>query len=471
MKKILINITNGFSLRYLCHTQILETLRKKPNIKIYILSKDAAATKKNLEFEDLTYLEYDSIKLNQFKNSSRIYNFLETLRLYIHGGNFKTPSIMFDYLIIEKSKKKLLSFLIFFFRKFKFLRKLLLFAQSKYFHPEIYKILKNVNPDLVITSSLGVFSFDEYVLRVSKLLGIKTCSCILSWDNSTTRGYPGSLPDKIFVWTEIMKNEIIKFSDCENKDIIVGGIPHFDNYFINSQTNRENILKKFRIENDKKIILFVTKGPSTFQFNPNIVDFICKNIEDNNLKNVHLIARIHPLFYKINNNGELEFKDALNVFKDLEKKYSSFSIDYPSITSLNQNFEMNKNEQIYLKNLITSSDIILNIFSTLNIEGSILNKSLVNIDFDDFEPMYKWNKKFERQSLSVDRNLDHNSRIMSYGGIFNTKNKSELLNVLKFSLNNFNKNQQGMKKIVEMEAGPNQGCSGKFIAEKIFSFL
>ena len=44
VKKILINITNGFSLRYICHTDILSELSK--NYKIILLSKNANSTKK-----------------------------------------------------------------------------------------------------------------------------------------------------------------------------------------------------------------------------------------------------------------------------------------------------------------------------------------------------------------------------------------------------------------------------------------
>ena len=74
-----------------------------------------------------------------------------------------------------------------------------------------------------MTSSLGVFSCDEYILRISRKLNIKSCSCILSWDNSTTRGYPGALPDMIYSWTDIMKEELINFSDCNRNIITTAG--------------------------------------------------------------------------------------------------------------------------------------------------------------------------------------------------------------------------------------------------------
>ena len=44
---------------------------------------------------------------------------------------------------------------------------------------------------------------------------------MLSWDNSTTRGYPGCKPNYVFAWTDTMKNEIIKLSDIDEDKISV----------------------------------------------------------------------------------------------------------------------------------------------------------------------------------------------------------------------------------------------------------
>lgn len=472
MKKLLINVTNGFSLRYLCHSDILQTIIKNKKIKVFILSNSSESTKKNLalDTDNVEYIEYNEENLKKFHTSSKFYNFIELIRLYVHGGNFKTPSVMFEYLKIEKKKKFIFKLFIFFFRKFKFLRKMIVIFQSKYFPKELFQTIKKINPDLILTSSLGVFNFDEYVLRSAKALKIKTCTSILSWDNSTTRGYPGALSDYVFAWTKIMKEELISFSDISPHKIIESGVPHFDNYFKENGTEIFDVYKKFNIIQNKKIIFFVTKGPSTFQYNPNIADLICKNILNKKIQNAHVITRIHPLFYKVDNN-KLEFQNAIDVFKLMEKKYNCLSIDMPNITSLKQNFEMDKNEQDYLKNLIMSSDLIINIFSTLNIEGSIFNKPLINIDFDNFKPMYEWNKKFERQSLAIDRSLDHNKRILSYGGISNIKNENDLIEKINYYFDNPNFLEEKRKIIKENEVGLNCGNSGNFIANKILEFL
>ena len=92
---------------------------------------------------------------------------------------------------------------------------------------------------------------------------------------------------------------------------------------------------------------------------------------------------------------------------------------------------MHKEEQNFVKNLLSHSDIIVNIYSTFNIEASIFDKPLVNIDFDNLDPMYEWNKKYQRQSIEIDRNLDHNQRIVKSSGVKNVKNEIELVESIK----------------------------------------
>lgn len=473
MKKILISITNGFSLRYSCHTDILKTLLEN-DIEVTIISNDAKSTKKNIGINEIKYLEFSEKKTNLYKFSSRFYNILENIRMFTYGGKYKTPEIVFNFTYKKKNHKyylyKLIKLLL---NKSIILRKFLIFVQSFYYPKELYNLVKANNPNMILTTSLGTFSFDEYILRIAKKLKIQSSTAMLSWDNPTTRGYPGALPNKIFTWTEIMKRELIEFSDCNKENIKVLGIAHFDNYF----SSNDIVKKKFfcdnlKIPDNKKIILLITKAPSTYQFNPNISKIISENISNGKLQNCHLVTRVHPLFYKVNkDNQQIEFNEGLKVFENLENDYECLTVNFPNITSLKQDFEMHKNEQTFVKNLIYHSDILINIYSTFNIEGAIFDKPLINIDFDDLQPMYEWNKKYERQSITIDRNLDHNQRIIQSKGIKNVRNESELIKEIDTYLKNPKLDSSKRSLIVENEVGPNRGNAGISIGKNIISLL
>ena len=110
MKKILINITNGFSLRYICHSEILNELSKE--YKIILLSKNANSTKKNIKNENIDYEQINEDEFNKFKFSNKLYNFCELL-----GILFTVENTLHQKIILKKySKNKIFleNFFLFF---------------------------------------------------------------------------------------------------------------------------------------------------------------------------------------------------------------------------------------------------------------------------------------------------------------------------------------------------------------------
>jgi hypothetical protein len=82
---------------------------------------------------------------------------------------------------------------------------------------------------------------------------------MLSWDNSTTRGYPGCKPNYVFAWTETMKNEIEKLSDIHEDQIYVTGSAQFDHYFSDLTSQKKNFNNKFKLD-EKRTLYFLLQG-------------------------------------------------------------------------------------------------------------------------------------------------------------------------------------------------------------------
>ena len=101
-----------------------------------------------------------------------------------------------------------------------------------------------------------------------------------------------------------------------------------------------------------------------------------------------------------------------------------------------------------LINLIYHSDIIVNIFSTINIEACIFNKLIINVNFDNLEKMYFYDhKKDWRQNLhKLDRDLDHNQRIVKSGSIKLANSPNELISSINDYLKILKMNQMNEKK-------------------------
>ena len=146
-------------------------------------------------------------------------------------------------------------------------------------------------PTIVLTTSIGTFDHDAYVLRESTQRNIKTISYILSWDNTTVRGYGTNRSSHIITWSEIMKSELIHLHNKNPNMIQVGGVPHYDNYYHPKMLwSKEELYSNLGLPLDKDIIVLGTKSPNTYKSNPYIAKLICESITHNpQLKNAILL--------------------------------------------------------------------------------------------------------------------------------------------------------------------------------------
>ena len=163
-------------------------------------------------------------------------------------------------------------------------------------YPKYYdEIFQKYNVDLVVCTSLGTFANDEYLLRAAKKNRIKTTSLMLSWDNSTTRGYPGCKSGKVIAWTENMMKELIALSDIKKNTIYIGGSAQFDHYFKDLKITKNDFLRKFNLDEDKKILFFATRGPNTYASNVDIIRVLCESIDKNEIPNSQLDSENTPI--------------------------------------------------------------------------------------------------------------------------------------------------------------------------------
>ena len=91
---------------------------------------------------------------------------------------------------------------------------------------------RKYQPDAVVVTSLGTFDEDRYLMREAERNGCRIISYVLSWDNTTVRGLGIGLSDKAIVWSNVMRDELIRLHKISAEKIIVCGVPHYD-YYIN----------------------------------------------------------------------------------------------------------------------------------------------------------------------------------------------------------------------------------------------
>ena len=369
-KTIFFLLPNGITVRNFLNTGIIDELISKKNIRIVIF------TSSPLAFEKYNNNEKVIIKLFIKKRKISLSGLLNIIlrRRFYKVNQTVSNKILSKGPLFPENHNKIIEYLLSQpFPKSKIIYNTLrlILRKIKGFRPDILKVFNKYEPSLVI--STHPISMDEYeYLSCSNKLGIRTIGIIKSWDNLTTKGYIPVKLDHYLAWNEIIKNELIKIHHVQESKISVTGIPQFDLYFYKANIiKREKFLKKMNLDPNKKTIFFATSPSSIGPEDPDIIFEKMKFLKNNKIKNIQVIARLHPL-------------DNIERYKKL--KDSNFSNLTFQIPGKNSNSKIsgiiNPDFITELRDTLFHSDVTVNTCSTTSLDAVAMDKPIVNIAFD-----------------------------------------------------------------------------------------
>ena len=372
-KKILICITNGWAVRNLIHTGLVDNLVKNYEVSI--------STTPRL-YKYFTGLKEENIINNVsiiLANENIFWTRLRQLKKLILQGKYRvsTASIKSEnsassnlMASIMRILWKLISYfcsnnIIYFIERF-----------EKHFRSRPLSI-EEKSIDLLILGE----PFDPRELQMQRSFdkyGVPTISIIQSWDNTSTKGRILSYASKILVWGDEQKNEIkIFYPEYNHKNIILTGLTQFDNYQDQKQrtdNERSKFLGGLNIPLDRKIILFAT-GSSKIggQNEPQICNFLANKL-DSELKNrnCHLIIRLHQADSIVNYN-------TLNLIDNSRVTICTSSIENDQKL---EDWLPPTNEINNLTDFLAFSDVCLNTASTMTLDSMAMGIPVVNIGFE-----------------------------------------------------------------------------------------
>jgi hypothetical protein len=114
-----------------------------------------------------------------------------------------------------------------------------------------------------------------------------------------------------------------------------------------------------------------------------------------------------------------------------------------------------------------AADVLVNMFSTMNIEGALLDKPLVNVCYELTKAPPAWARHRERYDIRSDAAEHHNMRIIDSGGTRIAYSPQELIEHVAAYLADPSLDAEGRRRIAEREGGPFQGTAGRAIADYI----
>jgi hypothetical protein len=319
--------------------------------------------------------------------------------------------------------------------KYKFLRSLILKMSLLLVPKDVVKNIFDQDSHLNVLvfsfANLKSLSVLSLVANARKTKQHKIFSIVQSWDNPTTKGYGLFRPDYTLTWTELMRKELLEYQDIPLYTSSPIGSPTFSRKY-------SSTLKKLDAKKIEKKIIFATKSPASFGNNVDIAIFLALYSA---AKNVDLEVRVHPL-------SLLRKSTELEDLKNLSERFC-FSLHYAELEDGLPNLDVDRDNLAHTSN---PGDILVTVYSTMNLEAANLGLDCINVDFEingsEIKP--------QRMSMSIDRRQPHNQRLLRYGYIRNVSSLGELAAALDGALQSDDQEriQSAIQSVVDNECLP-----------------
>lgn len=451
MKCIFIILDSGAAIRNMLRTDVFKTLKTHSGLKIVIFSPIT-----NDEFKKEFGAENVFVEPTPRWKPNPIINLLRSLKkdLWVNNTNLFTfkqkrekrkgrfiRRFALKALTGKSSNKRLDSYI-------KFLERLELF-----FTPSIADhYFKKYKPDLICYTS--IYSNYLCIEIEGQKRGIKTICLIQSWDNPTSKGPFPVRPDRVVVWNNILKDEVVNHHDFAEDKVLISGAPQFDIY-----TDKANFLpkdkffKKWGLNVERKLITYTTGTPGTAPFDHEIIELLYEALQKNSFINPsQLLIRLHP-------------KDKYGYYEKFEDK-PYLVIQRPGRPAqTNDNWNPTREDMYGLAELMNYSDVVINVASTITIDAVAFDTPVVNVAFDGYKT------KPYKDSCKRYYDYDHYKNIVKTGGVKIAYSIGELIDYTNLYLENPSIDAEGRKTIREEQCWKLDGNAGRRIAEYIVQYL
>ncbi|MBI4570693.1 MAG: CDP-glycerol glycerophosphotransferase family protein [Chloroflexi bacterium] len=310
------------------------------------------------------------------------------------------------------------------------------------------------------------FALEELPLALeARLRPLLLCAMIHSWDNVTAKSglrvvvsnRPGrTLPvrfDKLIVWNEVMRRELVDFYGYRPEDIFPSGIPQFDVYREPDRATREELLLSLGADPARRLILYAAGSPTLLARQEAVLDVLVEAVEEDRLDvPAQLLVRTHP--------G--------TPMEALRARYAGrrrVVFDQPGIADAAAAFaagwQNGDGDPRRLARQLRHCDVVVNVASTMSIDAAAFDKPVVCVgyDGDQVRPYLR--------SVAKHYDFTHYRNLMETGGVRLARSAEELVEEVRRYLREPGRDVEGRRRIVDQQCYRLDGRAG----ERIGMFL
>jgi hypothetical protein len=163
----------------------------------------------------------------------------------------------------------------------------------------IDRYVSSRRPDVVLaTPVVDLGSHEVEYLESAEKLGIPTGVCVASWDNLSMKGLIRHVPDRLFVWNAVQREEAVELHGIPEDRIVLTGAQKFDEWFERRpSTSTEEFKARVGLDPSTPYLLYLCS--STF-IAPDEVHFVQRWLEavrssgHEELRSRGVLVRPHP---------------------------------------------------------------------------------------------------------------------------------------------------------------------------------
>lgn len=278
----------------------------------------------------------------------------------------------------------------------------------------VRKQLLEISPDLLLSTSFITNNEYAYVIA-AKQLKIPTLASVLSFDNLTSRASYLFRFDHYMVWSEWMKQQLVKYYRISAEQISVTGTPQFDFHRRKEYCwDRQSTLAFLGLSPNDKYFVYGASSRLLTPDEPLLVRQLIQKIsQEKELASYKIVVRLHPLDDWQRWDGQIgEYKNAT-----LSGSWSvrPDSGGWAFITS---------DEQNKLVSLLTHAEGCINIASTLGLDAATLDRPVIGVDF-------RGDPSAPQDILYEEYYTEHYLPLVERGAMMIAKNWEHLLSLIR----------------------------------------
>jgi len=305
--------------------------------------------------------------------------------------------------------------------------------------------------------TLGPFRFQEpAVAAAAKRLGVPVLAFVTSWDNLSTKARLVLRHDAYLVWSPAMRDELHAFYPAARRvPCYVVGAPQFDAFFdARLRRGRAEFLRAQGLDPARPVVLYGLGSPNLLEEHHGLLA-LARRMREGALGEAQLLVRPHPLFHA---HPSLREAEGLGPFVRVQRAGQAEP-------DLARRFQDAAQAEEWVNSLL-HADVVVNLSSTLAVDAAILDRPVVNLDYDP-SPDGR-NAALVRE---INHAWNHFKPVAESGGVALARDLEGTVAAIRAYLERPDLHREGRRRVVARVCGAADGRAGERLGAAVLDFL